>query len=69
MGDEGYREPQPDQPEGEKSKNERIKKDLLGQGARHMDCAPGHVQQAIERAKLGKQWDIPKPKEEDVTNG
>lgn len=30
-------------------------------GARHLDCAPPHIQQAIERAKKGKHFDIPQP--------
>lgn len=28
-------------------------------GARHLDCAPPHIQLAIERAKLGKHLDVP----------
>lgn len=30
-------------------------------GARHLDCAPPHIQQAIERAKKGEHLNIPHP--------
>ena len=32
-----------------------------GQSARKLDCAPPHIQLAVERAKQGKHMDIPEP--------
>jgi hypothetical protein len=65
MGDQNYR------PEKEvplmTEKDSRIASEFIT-GARHLDCAPGHIQQAVERVKKGKHLEIPKP-EEEATHG
>jgi len=62
MGDHTYK-PDFNQRQLEDEKEARIKADPLGRGpgtgARHVTAAPAHLQQAFERAKLGKQWEIP----------
>jgi hypothetical protein len=30
-------------------------------GARHLDCAPGHIQEAVARSKRGEHMNIPPP--------
>jgi hypothetical protein len=58
MGDYSYTE----KPMEESEKDMRIKQQLLSStNVRHADCAPGHIQQAIERAKKGEHFSIPKP--------
>jgi hypothetical protein len=60
MQDETYNEQQ------EKTDNERLEDDkdrmirqtTIPDRARHLDCAPGHVQVVIEKFKLGKQMEI-----------
>lgn len=56
MGDHNYK---PSEQRSEK--DELIARDLLSGGVRHVDCAPPHVQQAIERAKKGEHFMISGP--------
>ena len=47
-------------PENEKETVTGDVKTALGTGgARHLDCAPPHIQQAVERFKLKKRMDVP----------
>jgi hypothetical protein len=57
MGDMEYT------PEPKTEKEQRIASEFVPKtgSAKHLDCAPPHVQQAIERAKLGKHLEVPQP--------
>ncbi len=58
MGDHGYR---PEKQASETTeKDSRIAAEFMT-GARHLDCAPGYVQEAIARFKRGEHLLIPKP--------
>jgi len=57
MGDHGYR-PEKQAPETTE-KDSRIAAEFLT-GARHLDCAPPHVQQAVERFKKGEHLNVPR---------
>jgi len=58
MGDETYRP----EMEAMTDKDLRIKDDFLrSTGARHLDCAPPHIQLAVERSKKGEHFAIAKP--------
>ena len=56
MGDTNYR-PEP-APQSEKDR--RIADEFITD-ARHLDCAPPHIQQAVERLKRGEHFNIPEP--------
>ncbi len=60
MDDEQYVPDLPEKSERSDLSIPREASDAFG-GTRHADCAPGHIQQAIERFKKHKHLDIPKP--------
>jgi hypothetical protein len=56
MGDMDYK------PENEKPQSTAEDLRIASQfitGARHLDCAPPHIQLAVERQKLGKHFEVP----------
>jgi hypothetical protein len=68
MGDTQFRADVESTPaeELEKKKEEMLQRDFKkSSGARHLDCAPGHVQEAVARFKAGKHLEIPEPPKEN----
>jgi hypothetical protein len=67
IGDEGYK-PEPEKQKAGISTNDASRMiGMMGvsvKPVKHMDCAPGHIQEAIARAKRNVQFDIPPPPNE-----
>lgn len=57
MGDDRYVPKAPKQPD---RVNAQIVNEMIGgKGTRHVDCAPGHIQEAIARVKRGDHMKVP----------